>query len=563
METAGDLVYRGREGTGAAQIFGQPGNPMGVYYKRRGEEQQREAIAAEQARLAKEQRNKKMWDILNVEPEKAFYPFDDQVREAMVKHRAKFASYLDSGGDPDDLNFKNEVKNSLDEVNALARKSNHIKDVITKTQDSIEKSPYLQQEYYFPKIWDMYMDEHGKGKPLSDVNYEDIQNIHVSDPMGFNELKYQKDFNAGMNDVVTNYTTQKAANNGILTKDGETKWKGDVYTIDPNSPIGVKVDENGKPVINPTSMVVNSFLDSDTANRYYSKIAEQQGVDVRDIARNRVSGIETRANTSFSRTPTSLDDYYTASRFGLKPNQIPAATQRYRKITSIQNAVREDGTISPEAKASLGALRNAKYGDGVVLDVKVIPGSSDPGEISVFPGLQKIKNAPYDRVVFNVKNSDRGQNKVGEINLGDPGAFETINGMMETTPAEGKQTFSTDQLLGIQGVSADQTYKGSANAEKRAAIQKAEQETLTQLNEGQNYGQLAGKQLNGSPIVKVVKDSNLLGTFRGYKITTADGQEHTIEKGDIEGMRSLLKGGLGIRPEVKPAGTKSTGVNWE
>ncbi|HEY0770248.1 MAG TPA: hypothetical protein VGD31_07920, partial [Sphingobacteriaceae bacterium] len=139
------LVYRQMEGTGAAQIFGREGNPMRAVMQRQADIGRKRAIQAEEAKLAKEKRDKKMWDLINVDPEKAFEPFNKQVKDAADSHRQKIADYFEKGGNPDDATFQRVVKKGWDDVNDLARRSNYIKDTLAATQEAIKKDPFLKQ----------------------------------------------------------------------------------------------------------------------------------------------------------------------------------------------------------------------------------------------------------------------------------------------------------------------------------------------------------------------------------------------------------------------------------
>ena len=364
-DTPESLVYRGREGTGVAQIFGTEGNPMRAYQQRKQNIERIRAIEAEQNALAKKDRDKKMWEMINVSPDKAFAPFNKQVLDRVTAHRAKIAQDFEQGRNPEDIQVY--AKNGWDEINDIALRTNYIKDVITETNNVLEKNPYLNREYYFGKINDMYLDPQGNALPIDNINADAIRNIYLDDPLGFNEAKYHKDYMDGLNENVVSYIRQKAQNNGIVTTDGETKWKGNVYTPDPNSPIGVKVDAQGQPIVNVTPEVVNSYLGSDTAKRYYETLAQQQGVNVADIVKNRVSGIQVQERPVFTKNSAFPQWMYELNNPGLKPDEKAIAGRVFEHIDNITNAFFDKNgnrvnIARPEAREALGHLKGSKYG---------------------------------------------------------------------------------------------------------------------------------------------------------------------------------------------------------
>jgi hypothetical protein len=506
-------VYRRVEGTGAAQIFGREGNPMGAFYRRKGDIERKKAIAAEQAKLDKEKRDKKMWDMINVDPEKAFQPFNQQVIDAADKHRARIVDYFEKGGNPEDPTFQRMAKKGWNEVNDLATRANYIKNTIDETQKVIKENPYLQQEYYFPKIWDMYMDEKGNGKPLDQVDPVSIQNIYTADPMGFNEKKYMDDYMKGLNENMTSYVQQTATNNGILTEDIETKWKGNLYTPDESSPLGVKTDAEGKPLLNVTPELVNSFLNSDNAKRYYEAIAGQEGKDLRSIVTDRFSvnsgGLKRDVKPSFSRDANWYYDYMNSNGSGIDPKKVPIATRRIENITSLINAFTTGDKATPQAEAALGYIaNNTKFGDGHVVGAKLVKGTNSPGTTEIMPGVV-VTNNPNDRLVLQVKYSDRGLPKVQEVNLNDPSAFASLNSLYETAESEGGNSFGVDQLFALKKIDPSKIYKGRENlvADNEASKQAEDalMNTIVNSPEGNEIPEVVGRYADGKKITSARK----------------------------------------------------------
>ncbi|HEY8971523.1 MAG TPA: hypothetical protein VIM64_20615, partial [Puia sp.] len=115
-ETPESLVYRGREGTGAAQIFGREGNPLRAFRERKADIDNKRRMQAEQARLQREQRDKDLWELTNVNPDKAFEPFDSEVKKAAEAHRKEiYNKIMEAGGATPAV--KLFAKNGWDKVN--------------------------------------------------------------------------------------------------------------------------------------------------------------------------------------------------------------------------------------------------------------------------------------------------------------------------------------------------------------------------------------------------------------------------------------------------------------
>lgn len=559
MATGENTVFRGMEGTGAAQIFGREGNPMRAYQQRKGDVERKRAFQAEQGRLAKEQRDKKMWEMVNVDPEATFQPFNRQVMEAADGHRKKIVSYFENGGNPNDPAFQMASKKGWDEVNDLARRSNYIKKTIEETQAVIEKNPFLQKDYYFPKIWDMYMDEKGNGKSLDQVDPVAIQNVFVSDPLGFNETEYRKKFMDGLNENMTNYISQKSANNGILTEDHETKWKGGIYTPDPENPIGVKTNPDGTPVLNVTPELVNSYTNSETAKRYYDAIAKRDGKDMRDVVADqfRISGgLKQDVKASFSKDSSWMMDW--ALGGGLNPEEQRISGRVFEHIDNIANAFwdkngNRTNVARPEAREAVGHLKGSKYGSGTIMEAEVIPGTNKPGKTSYFG--KEIENSPNDRLLFKVKSGTRGITSVEEVNITDEGAPAELWNQYLSSGYMGKKSIAFDKAAEQLKVNPRDLYKGR---EYVAVHQQKEQASINAWAKGEDIGQLTSKTYKGTPIVGVSRNTSW-GNFKGLTLTLSNGEQVSISKDDYDQMTEIYRGDNA----VQPAGKKSTGVNWE
>lgn len=553
-------VHRGVEGTGEAIVYGQPGNPMRAFLARKQSVEREQAIKAHQEQIAREARNKKMTDILAVQPEKAFEPFDNQVMDAMKSYRNKVQDFFAKGGDPESPSFKTWNENEKDKVNNIARRSQFLKQVITSTQDEINKNPYLKSDYYNPKIWDMYMDHNGKGLPLDSIDPEKIKNIYQHDPMGFNDAKYVKDYMDGLNENMTSYVTQKAQNNGILTDNTSAKWKGDVYIPDANSDIGVKKGPDGKPLINVTPSLVQSFTNSSTAKNYYSRIAEQQGIPVEQVIAGKVGGLEIQHHPSFSRESSWMQDYMNG---GWKPEDKQIADNTFKTIGNIINAFtgpngKPVSEASPQAREAIGHLaKNLPIGGGKSVGAELVPGTNKPGN-SNYMGV-KTPNSPNDRLLIKVVNG-KGIAHNEEIDLTDEGAVATLFNSLKGAGYMGKKfDKSFDAVAERLNVNPSNMWKGR---EYQAVNQKAQQALVNDWSAGKSGGvnNFIDRQVDGKRIVHAKQDLSLFGNLKGYELTLDDGSTKYVSKDDYDTFTNIARSDKQTAAPSAPK--KSLGIKW-
>jgi hypothetical protein len=553
MTTPESVVYNKREGSGAAQIFGQPGQPVRALMLRKQDALQRQRVAEAEAKLAKDKRDQKMFEILAVSPEKTFQPFDDQVRNVATEHRKKVEGYFNAGGDPNNPSFQSWNKGEWDRINGLARKGIYIQDKIKATMDTIKQNPYLKTDYYYPKIFDHYMDAHGNGKPLDQVNVNDIESIYQTDPGGFDMNKYTNDFLANIKDNVFNYVKKRNTAYGTETDDVEVKTKGALYTPDAKTTSGVQEDEFGNPILKISNEVLNSFADSPNAQRAVEHMAQQTGQDPRQVMSELIQNNMATRGGGFSRNvkPTSKMlpwTYYqnNNSLAGIKQQDIPRATQRLRNIGNIMNAFwNEDGTRrdepSPEAVQALNYIaKNTKFGDGEVLEATFLPGSTEPGKTAALGA--PVDNSPNDRIAFKVKFSDRGSPKVQTVDL-DEQTAPALNSIFETSKTEGGYNVGYDQLLNLNQELGGQIFNSRIDRshfnKQRAEI---EQQQVSKWKNMEDLDQLNGKVLAGK---KITSASKKPGTYwwsdDKISVTLEDGSKAEIDPNDPESYKTLSK----------------------
>ena len=540
-DSPGSVVHGGREGSGLAQVF-DTGNPLQTFYHAEANKAAKAQQEAAARKLAKDARDKEMWNLMNVDPEKAYAPFNQQVIDAADELRGGIADYFEKGGEPTEQ-FKRQVKAGWDAVNHKARQSNHVKETIDQTMKSIQANPYHMPEYYQPKMNDFYMDDFGNVKPVEEIDYEAIQNITVDDPMGFNAVKYFKDFNGDLENNVFNFHKQKNINGGIETTNVDTKIKGDLYTY--NAETGdVERDEDGNPLLKVTPTYQTALLGNDGAKRYFEKKAANEGTDVNSVINQELKprmGLDRKAKTTFSRDPLGPWMY------GQKEEKIKeAAFDREEKLNAVLNPILADGSINPLSQTAIGGLRGAKYLDGNIVDIQIAPGTNTPGQFNF--GGRNVSNSPSNRIIMTVKTSDRGQPQVHEIDLDSPEARDFVNGLYNASPAE-TQKFSTGQISQYTGRPWTSTSKPDTSVKKKFA---AEQENflvdkvMNAKPDEDLTPDLEGKMYKGKPIIgakKVITEKGWFTDDTAIQIQLPDegGNERYELIKDKEEMRKVIK----------------------
>lgn len=567
--TPQNTVYQGREGTGQAQIFGREGNPFGAVRARMLDIDRRQAIQAEKDRLMKADRDKKLIEAMNVDPEKTYAPFNQQVLEAANAHRQRVTDYFNNGGDPNNVNFSAWNKKQWNQINDLARRGTYIQDIVRGVEADVDKNPYLKgnKEAIMKKVWDTYLNPDGTAKKFDQINEKEIMNI-PNNPEFYDLQKYFDEFASNAKEHT--YAWVKRINGALGQEVDDVKLKASpFYTPDQNDPMGVKT-KNGVPVINVTDSMIHSFIDGDPIRREAVQIgAAKSGLSVREYVtgmlqnsvRNKGAGIDLDVRPVSKFYPSNYTD-----TSGIKRNDAPLYQERMKTVGSVLNAFwNSDGTRREEpTQESIAALsqiaRNTKVGDGEVLEASYVKGTTDPGMTEKFG--KKLKNSPEDRIVFNVKFSDRGSTKLHEIPLNQlqGGA---INSLFETSKAQGGKKVNWDAALRMNDESggafyspyADPKFDNNARAQSQA-------NQVTRWKNFEDLESMENRVINGKKISKVEKNPKRwpLGNDE-LDITYADGSKETIVPTE-QFLNDLYKAKLGDQ-ETTSGSTGESGIQWQ
>lgn len=540
-------VYLRREGTGDAQIFGAPANALAALQNLGNIRMQQQARQSEFARMEKERRDQKMAELIERDPEKTFQPFNDQLLNAAKTHRQSVIDRINRGDNWESPEFKAWNKGEWSKLDDIARRGNWVKDEITIMRDLVKKDPYLNTEYYWNKINDLYMDEFGNGKPIEQVDVNAIRNVTL-DPGGFKMDEYAKSFMKNIEENVFNFHQQQLKGWGIDDRDVKVKIKADLYTPDPNTKSGVAEDEEGNPIINASKDFVSAFTSNENARRWIEQQAKQQGVDPKQIIEQVV-----RPRSSFEKTQQSNSKMFSKAWLDGGANE-EGATRRLQNVSALAYAFTDDeGFVSDkpnaEAERVLGYIKNnAKLNGTEITDARFVKGDED---INTF-----------DRIEFTTKAGARAIPKKVVINLNDPvDATAQLNSIFETAKTEGGFKIGHDELMDIDESKFQGQYLNRNRKTKPGSLdeQKAIRAAQTWA-QGNQLEKLNNLRIGKQTIASAKFSSPIIGSDKLTLVFT-DGSSRVLNPKDSEDLKVLKQAYESqFSPKVEMAGKRGSEV---
>jgi hypothetical protein len=552
------LVYRGQEGTGAAQVFSRGMDPMTAYRIRKQEALQSQYIKAEQDKLKREKNEKAMADLLSYAPQKAWEPFSQQLAAEAGQVRDVVAKMAMSGADMSSAMVQSQVRNMWGAVDADAYKTNDLKRIYDQTVKDIEDDTFIDKEYYRRKVASLLSDDKGNYKHYQEVDGQQMEGLLLNDTDGFMTGKYVKEWVKNLKENVIQTSKLKFQNAGLSSEDIETKILADLYEFDPNG--GVKTDENGRPILKISTGLMTAFLENDRAGKALEKEAQRRGVPMEDLLGEYIEasggGFSVKRNNDFKYKPT----YGDGSGYTIQQ----AASDRYKVISSIVNAFGPDGvTPTEDAYAAMGnIMANAKINGMNISDYVFVPA----GTAGKLANGRAIESAANDRLVLQL---DKGQymKDFKEINLDDPGTFAFINGVMNTSLAEGKRKLSEQEVFELAGRTRDDLKVNQSGKTVQEKIKMKEEidasiPQIVDLPDGalallEKDGKTNGNEklapyinadYEGSSIINVRKENtggqlwNVFGNKSNMlRVTLKNGKEYAIDLNSEEGKKELYK----------------------
>ena len=517
------------------------------------ERQQQALLEAEVKRVAREKRDKEVWELQNVNPDKAWEPHNKEIHNQVKGLRSEVTEMAMLSPDgPISNEKKGYIKDRWDEINLQAAKSMHYKELYHKAQKDIESNPFQKdrlKDYYLPKLTDIFFDEFHSPRPMADIaDAEDQINAVVGDGGGYDLQKRAKEMVGNPAETISSKVKLWKDANGVSHSDDYKVQHSHFYTPDFDDPSGIKKDANGQDVINISQDAIDMFVDGDPMVKQKVMMeAEERGIAPVEVIKDHLTKAarEQKAGGLDITPHERSDSEWLKNMFGgrLKPDEVPVANKAFEQIGHLSSAfVDENGNrttmASPQARAAAGHFKGTKQFGGIVEEVELVPGTNKPGTSKIFDG-RTIENSPNDRMVLKVKTGSAGRINLEPVDLIDEGAPSTMWNMLKEGGYMGKKNIAFDQAAEELGVDTGGLYRGRENIAKN---QLAEQATVNEWIQGQNYGGMTSGTYKGQPITKVVPNTGLTGKFQGgYKLTLGNGKTVDIAKDDYDALTDIQR----------------------
>lgn len=268
---APEQVYRGREGTGAAQVFGMPANPLDTWFKIQGNKAAQAQALAEQEQKLKAQRDKQINEMFEWNPEKPWEPFNQQINQLVQGYRTSYIDRLYKGGASPELSVWS--KTAQDEINDVVRKSNFLQGKYTGSRNIWhgENKKYFDSAYYDTKLNDLYYNSDGTPKPMLSIDWMQGDQI-INDAKGYKINEIAGDFVKNL--AVKQFGDWDLASSSMGDMKVSNNFQSKIFQHDPETKELI-LDENGLPKLNLTQEVRAMALQDPLISNYVNYIAEQ------------------------------------------------------------------------------------------------------------------------------------------------------------------------------------------------------------------------------------------------------------------------------------------------
>lgn len=211
-------------------------------------EKQRKAAAEQKA---KEERDRRLDELMKWNPEQAWYPHTEQLNKK-VSDVYNYATELKMKG-ATSPEAERQLKQMQWDAEVTAKKSQDLKSLYPQLRQEISsQDKYTNKDYLYSKLNDWAFGMDGK-KDVNEVDFAAISNIY-NDPKAFNVRPWSEDFAKSLPEAVSSQFGTMSTDGGTLLVDKETKSK--FFELDANG--NVKIDPTTKaPIINISPETVN------------------------------------------------------------------------------------------------------------------------------------------------------------------------------------------------------------------------------------------------------------------------------------------------------------------
>lgn len=182
-----------------------------------------ELIRQQRAQQSRAARDKQIGELLKWKPEKAWEPFNSQVRSQAQQLRNWTIDQINAGVDPNNPQFQKMLGENQNAILDIVDRSNWLKDQFTSATNQIKNNPYLKSNEAFSALNDIFYDDIGNGRNPFQINPDAIQNI-MQNPQFFDRDKLAGDFIKGLPQEIESYVNTRNTEAGQeVTSSNEVK----------------------------------------------------------------------------------------------------------------------------------------------------------------------------------------------------------------------------------------------------------------------------------------------------------------------------------------------------
>ena len=246
MATGSEIVKRGAEGTGAAQVFqSNATDPISSYVAGR----QLNQPDPEQEKAARKQRDEQWDEFWDWQPEKIWERFDDYGKEYLDNYR-EFTRQLElSGVDPTNPNVRKIMLDKQSEVDNNFKKTFAIKEVYNEAETfarSEEAKSRYKDNTLIPQLRDRLWSKDGQSiTPPSDVNIVKDWKAIQSDVENYDMNKTWKIIMDGFGEKVSKMYDNLNTKNGDIIRETES-IKGKIWEYEKDSQDNTVMEYNAQ-----------------------------------------------------------------------------------------------------------------------------------------------------------------------------------------------------------------------------------------------------------------------------------------------------------------------------
>lgn len=250
------------------QHAGQGDAHIGSVFDTRSLDRRLALIDAQKARKAaaevkaREDRDKKIDDLMKWNPDGAWYPHTEQLNQK-VKNVFDYGTQLKMSGARPTPEQERQFQDMKWDAEVTAKKSKDLQSLYPQLRGQIgQTDKYTDKALLNTKLNDEMFGIDGK-KDVNQVNFDRLNNL-TQDPDAFKVTEYSRDFAKSLPEMIDTQIQTLQLNGGPVIQDKEIKSK--FLDLDANG--NVKYDKNNNPIIKLTPDTVDLFMQEPRVKAY-------------------------------------------------------------------------------------------------------------------------------------------------------------------------------------------------------------------------------------------------------------------------------------------------------